>query len=223
MEFFDISGIKDVDFDEVLEYEDILNYVLTSDKFNTEKIMIIPTVNGLEFGLNVRFKNREGKICHDVRKISTGANIPSILIGDDNTYLENFTQDECLVPVSHQQSDSLRTTWFRHSVAGFPIFTRRIDSFSASVPEKSVFEFPSQLRDSQYSVPGYTLGYLSKKGLCSLIDGIRNNPELQNRIVERIAQYNDRKLPNSGVIMLDLQELDIGIPCQTPSTLETNS
>lgn len=217
MEFFDIVGIKEVDFDKVLEYEDILNYVLTSDKFNTENIMIIPTKNGLEFGLKVRFINRQGKICYDVRKITSAANIPSILIGADHTYIVNFPQEECLVDVTHLQSDSVQTNWFRHSVAGFPIFTRDVDSFSAPEAQKSVFQFPSQLEGTKYAVPGYTLSYLSKKGLCTLMNGVRDNPELQNKIIERIASSKEKKMSKNGIIMLDLQELDTGIPCHTPS------
>ena len=209
---FDIHGIKEVDFDNVLEYGDAAHYLLTSKKFNTEHILIIPTQDGIELGLKVSFKNRQGNVCNDVRRITVAGNIPSICIGDHHFYLNNFTQDNCLVKVSHFECDEPRQQWFDHQVTGFPLFTRTIDANSIPVPEKSIFKFPRELEDTEYATPGYTLDYLSPKGIATIAKALRKDTNLQKQVYERIAGATDGKLSKNGIILLDLQELDTGVP-----------
>ena len=65
---YSLLGIKEVDFDNILDYEEIQD-ILTSDRFNTENILVIPTINGIELGLKVSFKNKEGRVCEDRQRL----------------------------------------------------------------------------------------------------------------------------------------------------------
>ena len=86
--------MEKVDFDQVLEYDQILDS-LTSNKFNTENILVIPTKNGLDLGLKVRFLNKEGHICTDVRYLLETGGTPFIFIGHDDLYEPHFTDNDC--------------------------------------------------------------------------------------------------------------------------------
>lgn len=196
-------GIRGVNFDEVLEYEEIQD-VLTSDRFNTENILVIPTINGIELGMKVKFKNKEGHICEDVRNIGVFQEIPMIFIGGEDLYDQHFSADECFVPVERQVCDSKETNWFHHNVDAFPIFTQK--SSNHPIAEKSMFEFDHTNFGTEYFKYGKYVNYLSPKGLYTIMQYLQTSPkEVISRICDGMANGS---LPPEGIIHLDLDELD---------------
>ncbi len=194
-----------VDFDQVLEYDEILD-ALTSNKFNTENILVIPTKNGLDLGLKVRYLNKEGHICHDVRYLLESGGKPFIFIGHDDLYEPHFTENDCLAPIDRQVCDSNQTNWFRHSVKAFPVFIRELDSTRRAVADNSIFEFDPENQDSEYFVKDLPMNYLSPKGMASLIRYIHSNPE---DVFDRVCEgFENEELNPDTIIHLNFDELE---------------
>lgn len=197
--------MEKVDFDQVLEYDQILDG-LTSNKFNTENILVIPTKNGLDLGLKVRFLNKEGHICTDVRYLLEVNGTPFIFIGHDDLYEPHFTENDCLAPIDRQVCDSKETNWFRHSVNAFPLFTRQQDSVSLPVAENSIFEFDRENYGSEYFAKGSPMNYLSPKGMACLIRYIHSNPE---DVFDRVCEgFENEELNPDTIIHLNFDELE---------------
>jgi hypothetical protein len=198
-------GINNVDLDKVLEFDQVLD-AITSDKFNTENLLVIPTTNGLDLGLKVQFKNRQGNVCHDVRYVVDFCGTPIIYIGQNDLYDEHFPANTCFVPVERQVCDSKETNWFHHNVSGFPVFTNHKYSAKDNDAKGCVFNFSPESYDSEYAIKDKNKNYLSQKGLSVLVKYILSNPQ---EVADRIAKgITNGQLSPEGAISLDLASLD---------------
>ena len=195
-----------VDFDQVLEYNQVLD-AITSDKFNTENIFVIPTQNGLDLGLNVKHKDKFGNVCEECRLILLDHNqTPFIFIGHNDLYEPHFTEENCFAPVQRLVCDSRETNWYKHKIDRvFPLSVIQKDSVNEPVAEQSIFEFDLENHGSEYFANGEQMNYLSQHGLAKILKYIFTNPE---RVADRVYEGVEKgTLHPLKVIHINLNEL----------------